>query len=139
MLFHFRIRGLSGIIESVVPCSHGQTLNRTVVDLHRHQLRFFLAALEHKGEDQHDCHKHEAEHIAVARTVHEALRGIGTATGRIAGLAQAQQAGQVIPVGEDLPKSFLLCRDKGGKVKVYLSQLSTATLLKRMELGSLTI
>lgn len=93
MLFHFRIRGLSGIIESVVPCSHGQTLNRTVVDLHRHQLRFFLAALEHKGEDQHDCHKHEAEHIAVARTVHEALRGIGTATGRIAGLAQAQQAG----------------------------------------------
>ena len=52
---------------------------------------------------------------------------------------QAQQAGQVIPVGEDLPKSFLLCRDKGGKVKVYLSQLSTATLLKRMELGSLTI
>ena len=54
-------------------------------------------------------------------------------------LAQAQQAGQVIPVGEDLAKSFLLCRDKGGKVKVYLSQLSTATLLKRMELGSLTI
>ena len=54
-------------------------------------------------------------------------------------LAQAQQAGQVIPVGEDLPKSFFLCRDKGGKVKVYLSQLSTATLLKRMELGSLTI
>lgn len=54
-------------------------------------------------------------------------------------LAQAQQAGRVIPVGEDLPKSFLLCRDKGGKVKVYLSQLSTATLLKRMELGSLTI
>lgn len=54
-------------------------------------------------------------------------------------LAQAQQAGQVIPVGEDFPKSFLLCRDKGGKVKVYLSQLSTATLLKRMELGSLTI
>ena len=54
-------------------------------------------------------------------------------------LAQAQQAGQVIPVGEDLPKSILLCRDKGGKVKVYLSQLSTATLLKRMELGSLTI
>ena len=42
-------------------------------------------------------------------------------------LAQAQQAGQVIPVGEDLPKSFLLCR------------VSTATLLKRMELGSLTI
>ena len=47
-------------------------------------------------------------------------------------------ASVVIPE-RDLPKSFLLCRDKGGKVKVYLSQLSTATLLKRMELGSLTI
>lgn len=93
MPFHFRIRGLSGIIESVGPCSHGQTLNRTAVDLHRHQLRFFLAALEHKGEDQHDCHKHQTEHIAVARTVHEALRGIGAATGRIAGLTQAQQSG----------------------------------------------
>lgn len=32
-------------------------------------------------------------------------------------LAQAQQAGQVIPVGEDLPKSFLLCRDRGGRSK----------------------
>lgn len=31
--------------------------------------------------------------IYVARTVHEALRGIGAATGRIAGLTQAQQAG----------------------------------------------
>ena len=31
--------------------------------------------------------------IAVARTVHEAPRGIGTATGRITGLPQAQQAG----------------------------------------------
>lgn len=66
MPFHFRIRGLSGIIESVGPCSHGQTLNRTAVDLHRHQLRFFLATLEHKGEDQHDCHKHQTEHIRSA-------------------------------------------------------------------------
>ena len=38
-------------------------------------------------------------------------------------LARAQQAGQVVSVGEDLPKSFLL------------SQLSSATLLRRVESG----
>ena len=51
-------------------------------------------------------------------------------------LAQAQQAGQVIPVGEDLPNSFLLCRDKTGPVNVYPSQLSTATLPRPMDLAS---
>ena len=54
-------------------------------------------------------------------------------------LAQAPAGGPGDPRGGGSSKSFLLCRDKGGKVKVYLSQLSTATLLKRMELGSLTI
>ena len=29
-------------------------------------------------------------------------------------LARAQQAGQVVSVGEDLPKSFLLCRNQAG-------------------------
>ena len=29
-------------------------------------------------------------------------------------LARAQQAGQVVSVGEDLPKSFLLCRNQEG-------------------------
>ena len=47
----------------------------------------------------------------------------------------AQQAGQVVSVGEDLPKSFLLCRNQAGRVTVYLSQLSSATLLRRVESG----
>lgn len=51
-------------------------------------------------------------------------------------LTQAERAGQVISVGEDLPKSFTLCQDKGGKRTIYLSQLSSATLLRRMESGS---
>ena len=50
-------------------------------------------------------------------------------------LARAQQAGQVVAVGEDLPKSFTLCQSADGQVRVYLSQLSSATLLKRMESG----
>ena len=52
-------------------------------------------------------------------------------------LTQAEQAGQVVTVGEDLPKSFLLCRDRNGTTTVYLSQLSPATLLRRAELGGL--
>ena len=50
-------------------------------------------------------------------------------------LAQAQRAGQVAPC-DDLPKSFTLCRDPAGRITVYLSQLSSATLLKRFESGS---
>ena len=40
---------------------------------------------------------------------------------------------------DDLPKSFLLCRDGAGETTVYLSQLSSATLLKRMESGGFTV
>lgn len=50
-------------------------------------------------------------------------------------LARAEQAGRVVTVGDDLPKSFTLCRSPKGETTVYLSQLSSATLLKRMESG----
>lgn len=50
-------------------------------------------------------------------------------------LTGAEARGQVVTVGEDLPKSFLLCRDRSGRETVYLSQLSPATLLKRVESG----
>ena len=51
-------------------------------------------------------------------------------------LERAEQAGQVVNVAEDLPKSFVLCRPAGGEATVYLSQLSTATLLRRAENNS---
>ena len=47
-------------------------------------------------------------------------------------LKQAEQAGQVKSVSDDLPKSFVLCLEQGNQA-VYLSQLSPATLLKRAE------
>ena len=50
-------------------------------------------------------------------------------------LAQAEKLGQVTSAGDDLPKSFLLCQGKEGKVTVYLSQLSPATLIRRLEGG----
>lgn len=49
-------------------------------------------------------------------------------------LREAEENGQVVNVSEELPKSFVLCsREKGHTV--YISQLSSATLLKRVELG----
>jgi extracellular matrix regulatory protein B len=50
-------------------------------------------------------------------------------------LRRAEEAGEVINVAEDLPKSFVVCVENGQK-RVYLSQLNTATLLKRAENAS---
>lgn len=47
-------------------------------------------------------------------------------------LAKAEKAGQVVSAGLELPKSFIVCKDKG-KTTVYLSQLAAATLQKRFE------
>ena len=51
-------------------------------------------------------------------------------------LAAAEKAGQVVNAAEDIPKSFVVCRD-GEKSRVYLSQMAAATLLRRAESGIL--
>jgi len=50
-------------------------------------------------------------------------------------LSRAEREGRVVSAGDGLPKSFLLCRDRQGTTRIYLSQLATATLLRRMESG----
>ena len=45
-------------------------------------------------------------------------------------LATAEKKGNVINVTYELPKSFVVCCEKG-ETKVYISQLSSTTLLKR--------
>ena len=45
-------------------------------------------------------------------------------------LTRAEQQGRVLEVGDDLPRSFVLCWEEG-KTTVYLSQLSAATLQRR--------
>ena len=47
-------------------------------------------------------------------------------------LSLADKSGKVINAAEDLPKSFVLCEQRG-EIRVYLSQLASATLLKRAE------
>jgi hypothetical protein len=46
-------------------------------------------------------------------------------------LRRAEQAGKVVNVSAELPKSFTVCKDAKGKITVYISQISSATLLKR--------
>lgn len=46
-------------------------------------------------------------------------------------LAKAEKAGIVENICYDLPKSFIVCRNKDGENKVYISQISSTTLLKR--------
>lgn len=50
-------------------------------------------------------------------------------------LRRAQESGKVITVSEELPKSFVLCRGRQGEERVYISQLSSSTLLRRTEAG----
>lgn len=45
-------------------------------------------------------------------------------------LSTAEKNGLVINVAEDIPKSFVVCKD-GDKFAVYLCQMSSSTLLKR--------
>jgi len=55
-----------------------------------------------------------------------------TSTSRLtkAYLSAAQKSGQVVAVSNELPRSFIVCEHKG-TIKVYLSQISPATLKKR--------
>ena len=51
-------------------------------------------------------------------------------------LEQAEAEGRAVWLGEDLPRSFVLCSNSREAPTVYLSQLSAATLLRRAENNS---
>ena len=48
-------------------------------------------------------------------------------------LNEAEKQKKVINVSFELPKSFILCGEKG-KTKVFISQLSSSTLYKRSKI-----
>ncbi|HKM32850.1 MAG TPA: extracellular matrix/biofilm biosynthesis regulator RemA family protein [Oscillospiraceae bacterium] len=59
-----------------------------------------------------------------------------TSVGRITKdfLANASKNAQVISVSEEMPKSFIICKDTKNKVTMlYISQISPATLKKRAQ------
>ncbi len=47
-------------------------------------------------------------------------------------LSRAEKSGKVVNVSEEIPKSYILCED-GNRQRVYISQLSSSTLLRRFE------
>lgn len=49
-------------------------------------------------------------------------------------LTQAEKSGCVVNVSEELPRSFVVCRE-AQKNTVYISPLSPATILKRIQSG----
>ena len=46
-------------------------------------------------------------------------------------LADAEKGGRIFNVSMELPKSFVVCLDTDGTETVYISQISSSTLLKR--------
>ena len=48
-------------------------------------------------------------------------------------LSKAEKEGRVNVVSYELPKSFIVCSDKNDDFKIYLSQISCSTLLKRTQ------
>lgn len=53
-------------------------------------------------------------------------------------LSMAEKSGQVVNAAEDIPKSFVVC-ERDGRRTLYLSQMSSATLLKRAEADTVQI
>ncbi|MGN1097367.1 MAG: extracellular matrix regulator RemB [Clostridia bacterium] len=47
-------------------------------------------------------------------------------------LRASEKKGVVVNVSEDIPKSYVICNEDGAD-KIYISQISSATLLKRVE------
>lgn len=47
-------------------------------------------------------------------------------------LTMAEKSGQVVNAAEDIPKTFVVCCERG-ETRVYLSQMAVSTLQKRME------
>ena len=54
-------------------------------------------------------------------------------------LAAAEKEGMILPVGEDLPKSMVVCCPRGSWQRVYISPLTSATLLRRLESDFLSL
>ena len=51
-------------------------------------------------------------------------------------LERAEREGRLVNLSDDLPRSLVLCARSRGESTVYLSQLSSATLLRRAESNS---
>lgn len=54
-------------------------------------------------------------------------------------LTRAEKGGRVVNVSMELPKSFIVCENENKEITVYICQISSSTLIKRSQSGSLDI
>lgn len=54
-------------------------------------------------------------------------------------LTRAEKGGRVVNVSMELPKSFIVCENENKEITVYICQISSSTLIKRAQSGSLDI
>ena len=54
-------------------------------------------------------------------------------------LNKAEKEGRIINISTDIPRSFIVCEKEKRKNIVYLSQLSSSTILKRIEKGKIVL
>jgi hypothetical protein len=47
-------------------------------------------------------------------------------------LAKAEKEGEIVNISQELPKTFIVCLEEGQR-RIYLSQLSPQTLIKRIK------
>ena len=48
-------------------------------------------------------------------------------------LAKTERKGQIVTVADDIPRTFVVCCDKKKRNTIYLSQMSSAYLYKRLQ------
>lgn len=48
-------------------------------------------------------------------------------------LTKMEKKGRVFNVSTELPKSFVVCQDEKNEIIIYITQISTSTLIKRAE------
>lgn len=48
-------------------------------------------------------------------------------------LSKAEKKGKICNVSTELPKSFVVCENSNKEITVYITQISTSTLIKRSE------
>ena len=46
-------------------------------------------------------------------------------------LTKMERSGRVVNVSQELPKTFVVCEDEKGQITVYITQISSSTLMKR--------
>ena len=66
----------------------------------------------------------DLDNTTVSKTTREMLR-------------KAEQSGETVTIAGDLPKSYIVCSEKRGRQKIYISPVTPTTLQRRIRKNSI--